>query len=93
MVTNCSAAGIIQYPGNDNQVSIYPNPCNGMFTIETNATIKQTIQFHDINGKIVLSQVISGKTIIDATTLNDGLYNLSTISNQGVINKRVVIAR
>jgi len=93
VVTNCGAAGIVRYLDNDNQVLIYPNPSNGVFSIETNAIEKQTIQFYDVNGKMVLTQFISNKTTIDVSSLNEGLYNLNIISNQGVINKRVIIAR
>ena len=70
---------------------IYPNPNNGSFIIETNATTKQTMQVYDVNGKMVLSQTINGKTSIDAGSLSEGVYNISIINNEGVINKRLVI--
>jgi uncharacterized repeat protein (TIGR03803 family) len=91
-----STAGIQQVTSINNQISIYPNPSNGSFTIETNATTKQTIQIYDVNGQTVLSQSINGKattTMIDVTSLNEGIYNISIISNEGVINKRVVIVK
>jgi sugar lactone lactonase YvrE len=72
---------------------IYPNPNNGNFIIETNSTANQTIQLYDVNGKMVLNQIINGKaTTIDATGLNEGVYNISIINNEGVVNKRIVIA-
>jgi hypothetical protein len=48
---------------------------------------------YDVNGKVVLSQTINGKTSIDASSLNEGVYNISLQSNEGIINKRVVIVR
>jgi sugar lactone lactonase YvrE len=91
-VTFGSTASIKQIT-NSNELSIYPNPNNGSFVIESNSATKQTMQVYDVNGKLVLSQIISGKTSIDASTLNEGIYNISLQSNEGVINKRLVIVR
>ncbi|HEX7413374.1 MAG TPA: T9SS type A sorting domain-containing protein [Bacteroidia bacterium] len=76
-----------------NAVSIYPNPSNGSFVIEPNSATKQTMQVCDVNDKMVLSQPINGKTTIDASSLNEGVYNISLLSNDGVANKRLVIVR
>jgi len=78
---------------NDNEISIYPNPNNGHFLIETNSAIKQNLQVYDINGKLVLTQTLKGRTSIDLSALNEGVYNISLLSNEGVINKRLVIVR
>lgn len=75
------------------QILVYPNPNNGSFVIETNTLTKQTLQLFDVNGKLVLSQSINGKTTIDASNLADGVYNLSITNNDGVINKKLVIVR
>jgi|GEM_PF-4977705 hypothetical protein len=83
-------------------INIYPNPNNGTFMIETNATTKQTVQMFDITGKMVLSQVIEpaagiskkGTTYtVNASNLNEGVYNLNIINTEGVVNKRIVIVR
>ena len=87
------ALGIEQIAGSNNQVSVYPNPSNGSFVIEPNNEAKQTMQVYDVNGKLVLSQTINGKTTIDASSLNEGVYNISLQSNEGVVNKRLVIVR
>jgi hypothetical protein len=88
-----AVAGIEQYANNNEQINIYPNPNNGSFVIEPNSTTKQTMQVYDVNGKLVLSQTINGKTNIDASSLNDGVYNISLQSNEGMVNKRLVIVR
>ena len=51
------------------------------------------MQVYDVNGKLVLNQTITGKTHIDAGTLNEGVYNISLISDEGVVNKRLVIVK
>jgi hypothetical protein len=91
MVSGC--VGIEQFATIKEQVNIYPNPNNGSFVIEPNSNVKQTLQVYDVNGKLVLSQTINGKTTIDASTLNEGVYNISLQSNEGVANKRLVIVR
>ena len=88
-----STAGINQIVNASNQMNIYPNPNNGSFVIEPSSATKQTMQVYDVNGKLVLSQTINGKTTIDASNLNEGVYNISLQSNEGVVNKKLVIVR
>ncbi len=77
-----------------NELNIYPNPNNGSFVIEPQNTLYNVhCTVYDVNGKAVLSQTINGKTTIDAGSLNEGVYNISLQSNEGVINKRLVIVR
>ncbi len=90
--TTNNTTGITTLTGNTKN-GIYPNPNNGNFVIEPNSTTKQTMQVYDVNGKLVLAQTISGKTSIDATILNEGVYNISLQSNEGMINKRLVIVK
>ena len=79
---------------NNNELNIYPNPNNGSFVIESQNTLYNVrCTVYDVNGKVVLSQTINGKTTIDASSLNEGVYNISLQSNEGVVNKRVVIVR
>jgi len=90
---NYSTVGIEKVTDKNYQINIYPNPNNGSFFIESSNNTKQTMQVYDINGKIVLSQTINGKTTIDGGSLNEGVYNVSIICNEWPINKRVVIVR
>jgi len=88
-----TSAGIKQVTGANNQVTVYPNPTNGNFIIETTSAGKQTMQVFDLNGKVVLSQTINGKAAIDASSLNEGVYSISIISSEGVTNRKLVIVR
>jgi|GEM_PF-2262764 len=75
------------------QITVYPNPSNGNFIIETNSSAKQSLQVFDVNGRVVLTQTISGTATIDAGSLTSGVYNVSITSNEGVINKRLIISK
>jgi len=85
--------GINQVKSISNQINVYPNPNNGTFVIEPNTFINQNIQVYDVSGKLVLHQIITGKTIIDASSLSNGVYNISITSSEGVLNRRLIIAR
>ncbi len=100
-----SVAGIEQFASNNMQVTVYPNPNNGSFVIEPSPSLtlpegKGTLmQVYDVNGKLVLSQSLTpalskGEGVsIDASSLSEGVYNISLQSNEGVVNKRLVIVR
>jgi hypothetical protein len=75
-------------------ITIYPNPTNGIFTIETNAATKQMVQITNINGQSVLSQIIKDKkNNIDISNLQEGVYTISISGNTGVTNRRLVIIK
>ncbi len=94
IINYSSTAGIEKLASINQQVSVYPNPANSSFQVAFTGNSKQaSISMFDINGKMVLTQRINGKTTIDASNLNEGVYNISIISNEGIANKKVVIVR
>ncbi|HTA63830.1 MAG TPA: T9SS type A sorting domain-containing protein [Bacteroidia bacterium] len=92
-VNNIHSAGVKEIIINKNQFIIYPNPSQGSFVVEPKNNTIQTLQLYDINGKLVLTKIINGKTVIDASILNDGVYNLNIVSADGIINKKLVIVK
>ncbi len=73
------------------QISLYPNPNNGSFIIDTKTEVHCIM--YDVNGMEVLNQKVSGKTNIETYNLASGVYNLSIIGNENIINKKVLIIR
>lgn len=73
--------------------SIYPNPCDGNFTIQTNSTTNQTVKMYDVLGKLIFNLTINGTTAIIADSLKQGIYDISITTNTGIINKRLVVVR
>jgi hypothetical protein len=91
---NCiNTIGIGDLSYNKEQIIISPNPNTGQFSIETNSTKRQSVKVFDVNGRIVLSQHISGNASIDATNLDEGIYTLTISSSEHTVNKKLVIVR
>lgn len=90
----CAVATSINKVSKENILTIYPNPTQNNFIIETNNAEKQTLQLHDVNGKLILTQtLLAEKTNVDVSNLSQGVYNVSLSTNEGVVNKRLVIVK
>ena len=91
---NVNYEGIAAFT-NNTQITVYPNPNNGVFTVETNVYNRNVLcTLYDVNGKQVFSKtILNGKTDIDVTNLADGVYNISLLTPTGILNKRLVIVR
>ena len=87
----CSTTAIKE--NNSNAVFIvYPNPASDNFQIDFKNDSKEAVLYvYDINGKLVFIKNINDKTIIDATSLNEGIYALRIQTADGIINKKLVI--
>lgn len=69
---------------NDNVITIYPNPSNGIFNIESQQNM--SIEVYDIIGKLVLSQKLSvGTNSFDISNFNTGVYLLKVSNDNGNI--------
>jgi uncharacterized repeat protein (TIGR01451 family) len=98
IVTNTTLNSIMKTTGIteviENIASIFPNPTNGLFTIELTTKEKQSLQLFDMAGNIVLTQIIeNGKANIDANDLAAGIYNISIKGGNSVTNKKLVIVK
>ncbi|GEM_PF-3529451 len=78
---------------NHASVQIYPNPAQNNFTIEPNTNEKQIVEVYDVNGKLILQQTINGKTTIDVSNLNAGVYNVNVTGNAGIVNTHLVLVK
>ena len=91
LLINCNT-DIEQIANINNQISIYPNPINSLFTIKSNTADKLNIDLYDINGKHVYNTSVTNTADIDVSKFNNGIYNLTIKSNTTVINKKLVVA-
>jgi len=64
-------------------IKVYPNPSNGMISIERESEEPINIIVSDVNGKIVYIGNVSGSiTNLDLNTIQNGVYLLQAGSNK-----------
>lgn len=68
-------------------ISVYPNPTDGIVTIEANNIISTNVT--SLAGVTVMNQNDSPK--IDMSNLPDGIYFLSIITKNGVFTERIMV--
>ena len=102
---SAASADISQISGLNTQISIYPNPSNGILQLAVNNLQVAAVKVYDVTGKLVFSQptyldkLSAGSNpstewnciSVDLSSLPNGIYNVSVIGNEGVVNKRLVI--
>jgi len=72
-----------------NSVKLYPNPSNGLVTLELNNVNNEElyVEVYDVIGKLVYkTNITENRTDIDLTNMNAGIYYVSVNSNN---NKKV----
>ncbi len=73
-------------------VSIYPNPSNGVFTIKFDKATSASIEVYDVTGRKVKSYMQSTtKETLDLTGFAEGMYSVNIISNGNKTTKRIIL--
>lgn len=73
--------------------NVYPNPNNGLFTIQT-PVFPATVNVFDVNGKQVASQILSSKeNIVDLSKMSNGVYQLNISAGADSFNHKIVISK
>ena len=77
----------------ENVVSIYPNPSEGIFTVEINdISGTKTLTLQDMTGKVISTQVTEKTTVeFQQSQLSSGVYLLHIESNGAMVNKKIVV--
>ena len=74
------------------QVSVYPNPNRGVFTVELGDTGDYTIEVFDVAGRSVLRERTSQNRLqVDLGDRAHGMYVLKLTSDQSTYTTRVVV--
>jgi len=79
------------------KISIYPNPTNGIFTIEMNDVVKDiyTIKITNVLGQTIFtnSQLVNGiyKENIDLSAFQKGVYLIEIKNSSSTITERIVV--
>lgn len=74
-----------------NSIRVYPNPAQNSFTVNPATNDKQLLQVFDISGKQVLQQNIQGTTVIDANSLENGVYFIQLKNNGATSTQKIVV--
>jgi len=81
----------------EDYLNVYPQPANSMLIVEFNdVLLNKTYELNLINtlGQIIYKQSNVQKTnIINVSELPEGIYILSLLTNENVINLKVIISR
>lgn len=74
-----------------NTVNLFPNPANGIISLDSDLEIEQIIIFN-LMGKIVYELARPANTInIDISNLESGVYLFKVISSEGSIVKQIIV--
>jgi len=72
-----------------NEISIYPNPSNGIFTIEGENI--QKVEIIDLAGKTIKQFVINNEQLIfDLSNNTKGIYTVRIITDNSIIVKKII---
>ena len=78
-------------------ISIFPNPTNGLVTISTNRLENgtSTIQVKDLSGRIVLDPITitSATSQVDLFNLNEGMYIIEIVSNNTILSRKSIVKK
>lgn len=88
-IDNVNVTGTLSTPSfDDKQISIYPNPTNGILNVEAIETISR-IEIFNILGSLVKATENSNK--IDITELNSGTYFAKITSTEGKVKTQKIV--
>jgi CubicO group peptidase (beta-lactamase class C family) len=89
---DCTVTGISN-PVSDNIVSIYPNPSNGIFTVEL-AQKNFDILITDLSGNRILAvKEFSGKAEISCDNFPNGVYVVQISTNRDIYFQKLLVAK
>jgi hypothetical protein len=83
------STGLSEMNRSENDISVYPNPSNGLYVIKSN--FKLNAEVTDLTGKRVLS--ITNANEIDLSSQAKGIYLLNLYSRSGQLLKIIKLVK
>ena len=81
-------------------ISIYPNPSDGVFTIQTGTSLQEnvSVKVYDVIGNEVSNALFTTKVnneeiILDMTSCHKGMYFVKIITSNGTVTKKVELTK
>ena len=87
---NVSTVGINNRIVNNNAITIFPNPSNGIFKVEVGNLQPTKVKIYDITGEIIYQSEIRNSEI-DLSAKPKGFYFLQMRSGEKIFNKKLII--
>ncbi len=76
------------------KLNVYPNPSNGMMTVNFSDIQINSITVTDLNGRVVSALEVNATTIdANLSELKNGLYIMNVVSEKGAVQKRIAIQK
>jgi hypothetical protein len=82
LLTVSDCAGISSNSANA-AVLVYPNPSNGVFTIDANAVGKVEVNVYAVTGQLIRTLSITEKSSIDLSAYDNGIYMVRITASNG----------
>jgi hypothetical protein len=75
-----------------NELSIYPNPSNGIFTMNFSGENSRDVVVYDLMGNVVFEKnnTTDAMVTLDLSTNANGIYLVKVVSNGEIISKRII---
>jgi hypothetical protein len=74
------------------QFNVYPNPTNGMFTIELDGNVKYDVTVNNVLGQTVYTTSTTAmKTTIDLSSFEKGIYTIELKNNTSTYTEKVIV--
>ncbi len=90
LVVTANSVGLDEVSGIN--ASVYPNPSNGIFTLQLENSDALNIRIMDVSGKVIRAERLAGANLytIDMTAAEAGVYLMEIESAEGRTFKRMV---
>ncbi len=86
-----NTTGINNYNSASN-VNVFPNPATNQVSFNIDASINQfTLEFYDLQGKLVMSKIGENNTPVSIEILNKGLYFYRLTENQNLYTGKFMV--
>jgi hypothetical protein len=72
-------------------ITVYPNPTEGVITIENENNDHSTVKVMNLEGKVIATQEISSSVTLDLSAHGTGVYLVKVSNNNGAMVERVVV--
>lgn len=76
------------------EIKIFPNPAAHVINVKMNRINTAILKLFDVKGNLILQkEIIASETVIDTDELKNGIYFISIISGNEILNKKIIVER